>query len=261
MAYQAIDQESALIDKVKIVSPQDPLRAHSRDHSEHVTDEVFNAGSHFVGATFSLLGLVILVVRSSVQGNPWAIVGFAIYGSSLVLLFVASFLHHGLSASEAVERRLRILDYAAIYSLIAGTFTPLCLVFMHNSWVGWSFLGVIWALAITGAVINVSYFDKIPKWLPLTTFVSMGWIGGLAAVPLFDYIGWGGISLLALGGIVYTAGGVIFITEKPNPVPGKFGFHEIWHVFVLVAAALHWLMMFCYVSPAAGEHRYGGHER
>lgn len=225
----------------------------SRDGSVHATDEVFNAASHLAGAMFSLLGAAVLVVEASAQEastfSTWKIVSFSIYGSSLCSMFVASTLHHSISASESVEEMLRTLDYAAIYPLIAGTLTPLSLVFDHGKAVGWIFFGVAWFLAFFGMALTILHFRRLPKWMSMTIYVSLGWLVGLLGLVLFSEIGSGGIALLALGGVFYTTGGVIFSIEKPNPVPGKFGFHEIWHLFVLCGASSHWCLMFFYVLP------------
>jgi len=221
----------------------------SRDHSVHVTDEVFNSASHLMAAMLSLLGMVVLVSQSSAQGAPWKIVSFSIYGLSLVGLFTCSFLHHSINSTPRVMEALRIADYCAIYPLISGSFTPMCLVFFHDSTVGWTFFGVVWALSIFGMVLTITQFQKVPKWMSMTIYVTLGWLGAFISIPLYTKVGFGGIALLAVGGAFYTIGGVAFTIEKPNPWPGKFGFHEIWHVFVIFGAATHWLLMFLYVLP------------
>mmetsp|Transcript_12592 Transcript_12592/g.17502 ORF Transcript_12592/g.17502 Transcript_12592/m.17502 type:complete len:267 (+) Transcript_12592:141-941(+) len=221
----------------------------SKDLSLHVTDEVFNAASHMIASFLSTIGAMVLIAGSSHQSNAWKIISFSIYGASMINLFVSSTLHHGLHCSPKTNHTFRMLDYVAIYPFIAGTFTPLCLVCLHSSWIGWVFLGVVWGEAIFGISLNTIYYWKMPKWMSLTIYMSMGWTGAFLAVPLFPRIGYGGILLLGLGGITYTVGGVIFIMEKPNPIPGNFGFHEIWHIFVIAGAGIHWAMMFCYVLP------------
>lgn len=223
-------------------------RTKSKDGSINVTDEVFNTISHMAGAIFSLVGLVVLVVFSSVMANPWKIVGFSIYGFSLFFLFLFSCLHHGVEGKEKTEELLRLFDYIAIFPLIAGTFTPLCLVILHNNPLGWSIFGVIWAIAAVGIILKAA-LPKLPKWVFMTLYISMGWIGAIIVIPLFPRIQWQGVSLIALGGVFYTIGAVIFTREKPNPLPGKFGFHEIWHIFVILGALSHFLLMFFYVLP------------
>ena len=110
-------------------------------------------------------------------------------------------------------------------------------------------LGTVWFLAGCGIAIIVSAFDHLPKWLPMTMFLTMGWMGALLALAIFKYVGVGGIALLAAGGVAFSAGGAVYHGESPNPVPGRFGFHEIWHVMVLLGALLHFLFMWLYIVP------------
>jgi hemolysin III len=147
----------------------------SRDGSVHATDEVFNAASHLAALILSLLGSAILIVEASAQGEPWKIVSFCIYGASLCFLFSASTLHHAIEGPW--EGFLRMLDYFAIYPLIAGTFTPLCLVFYHDQPVGWTFFGTIWSLSLLGMLLTASCFSKVPKWFSMTLYISLGWLG------------------------------------------------------------------------------------
>lgn len=225
--------------------PDEP--ALSKDGSVHVTDEIINTATHLAGAIFSLLGTVLLISLSAKEGKVWHIVSFSIYGISLISLFVVSSLHHGLRASPRLERLFRLFDYLAIYLLIAGTYTPLCLVVQRNIW-GWSIFGVVWALSAIGISIK-SVFPGLPRWVSHTFYISIGWIGAILIVKSIPLIGFAGFALLLFGGVVYTLGAVVYYLEKPNPIPGKFGFHEIWHLFVLFAAVLHYLFMFFIVLP------------
>lgn len=218
--------------------------------SIHATDEVINASSHLVASMLSLLGTVLLVVGAAAEGAPWKIVSFSIYGASLIFLFVASTLHHSISSSPQVEERLRMLDYLAIYPLIAGTFTPLCLVFYHDSIIGWSFCSVVWGLAILCMIMTVRIFNKIPKWLSTTCYITMGWIGALMSYWLYPMLGAGGLSLFVLGGLFYTIGGYIYSTEQPSVIiEGRLGFHELWHGLVVLGAATHYVIMYSIVLP------------
>ncbi len=217
-----------------------PLR--SKDGSIHVTDEVINTVTHMIGAVFSLLGMVLLIVISSSKGDPWYIVSFSIYGLSLLLLFLASTFHHGLNLSPKMNNFFRLFDYLAIYFLIAGTYTPFCLILSRNVW-GWSVFGVVWTLAAVGITIK-SVFPEVPRWVSHTLYLSMGWVGVVLLVKLIPVMGIKGFSLVAAGGIMYTVGAAVYYFEKPNPVPGKFGFHEIWHLFVLAGAAFHFFFMY-----------------
>mmetsp|Transcript_25295 Transcript_25295/g.69855 ORF Transcript_25295/g.69855 Transcript_25295/m.69855 type:complete len:272 (-) Transcript_25295:1456-2271(-) len=227
----------------------------SRDGSVHATDEVFNSASHLGATLLSTLGSALLITQASSMGEPWKIVAFCIYGASLVFLFGASTLHHSLVGPK-IEPFLKMMDYLAIFPLISGTFTPLCLVFFHDNTIGWTFFGVIWILAICGMVLTACLHERIPKWLSMTLYITMGWLGGCMTYWLAPYLGAGGLALLVLGGVFFTVGGYIFYTEQPNPIPGKFGFHEIWHVAVILGALTHWTMMYFFVLPyerGAGE--------
>lgn len=220
---------------------------YSRDGSVHATDEVFNSASHLCALMLSFLGAVLLITQSSSMGEPWKIVAFAIYGSSLLFLFGASTLHHSIVGS--MEPFLKMLDYLAIFPLIAGTFTPLCLVFFHDNTIGWTFFGTIWFLSICGMILTACLHERIPKWLSMTLYVTMGWLGACMTYWLAPFLGVQGLALLVIGGLWFTVGGYIFYTEQPNPIPGKFGFHEIWHVMVILGALTHWVLMYFYVLP------------
>lgn len=219
----------------------------SKDGSSHVTDERFNTASHLVATIFALLGTVILVVFASVEAKVWHIVSFSIYGVALTALFLASTLHHGIEGSERLEERLRSFDYFAIFLLIAGSMTPICLVVLRGP-LGWSVFGVAWGVAAAGIALKAAV-PRTPKWIFLTIYAAMGWLGVTVAGPLVDALPVTAVALLVVGGLLYTAGAVIFGAERPNPIPGKLGFHEIWHVAVMLGAFAHFLMMYLYVLP------------
>lgn len=224
------------------------LPPYSKDGSVQVTDEVINTITHMAGAIFSVFGSVLLIALAASQGKVLHVIGFSIYGAGLILLFTASTLHHGLDLSPKANKLFRLFDYLAIYLLIAGTYTPLCLVLQMNVW-GMSTLGVVWVMTAMGISMK-AVFPDMPKWTSNTFYISIGWVGVLIVLRSLPVIGIGGLLLVLTGGIVYTAGALIYYFEKPNPVPGKFGFHEIWHLFVLTGAVLHYLFMFFVVLPA-----------
>ncbi|MDC7125899.1 MAG: hemolysin III family protein [Spirochaetales bacterium] len=219
----------------------------SKDGSRHVTDEIINTITHTTGTIFSILGTVLLITLSSSQNNIWGIISFSIYGASLIVLFLASSMHHGIDGSEKLNGFFRLFDYLSIFVLIAGTYTPLCLIFSRDAW-GWSVFGVIWLLAGAGIAIK-AVFPTVPKWFTNTLYVCMGWVGIVLIVHIIPLIGITGFLYLLVGGIIYSIGAVIFYIEKPNPIPGKFGFHEIWHLFVLAGAAIHYAFMFLIALP------------
>ncbi len=219
----------------------------SRDGSIHVTDERFNTVSHLFAACFALVGAALLITQAAAQADPWKIVGFSIYGLSVVLLFVTSTLHHGIDRGPRVNEVLRTLDYDAVFLLIAGSVTPLVLVLFRTTY-GWAVLGAVWVVAVLGIVLR-SLDRRLPKYVTNTLYIALGWMPVVlagAGVPL----PFGAYALMAAGGLVYSAGFVVFVIEKPNPWPGVFGFHELWHLMVVVAAVLHYLLMYLYVLPA-----------
>jgi len=219
----------------------------SRDGSVHVTDERFNAISHLGAACFALVGAGLLIAQASVQGDPWKIVALGIYGLSLVALFASSALHHALDGSPRLNAVLRTLDYDSVFLLIAGSLTPLVLVLFRNVY-GWAVLGGVWVIAIAGIVLR-SVWRQIPKYVTNTLYIALGWmtvllLGAASNLPV------GALVLMAAGGAVYSIGFVIFVIEKPNPWPGVFGFHELWHLLVIIGALLHYLLIYLYVLPA-----------
>jgi len=235
-----------------------PLLAHpgllgeqSRDKSEHVTDEVVNSATALIGFLLSVLGTAVLVTRASMSEDAWAITGCAIYGFTLMLLFAASTLHHIINASPAVEKALRLLDYCAIFPLIAGTVTPFVMICARHEWWAWCVFGTAWLICFGGILMFVCLgVESVPKWLSNTLFIGMGWIAGSLALEGHTFTKCAGVwsvVLIALGGVIYTGGGIMFYLEKPNPVPGVFGFHEMWHCCVFAGAFTHWLSVYLIV--------------
>lgn len=221
----------------------------SKDGSVHVTDERFNAASHIVGACFSLVGAALLIVQSSAQGDPWKIVAVSIFGFSLIMLFTSSALHHAIDGSPTVNEVLRTLDYGSVFLLIAGSVTPLVLVMpQFRNLQGWTVLGVIWVIAVGGIVMR-SVWRQIPKWVTNTLYIALGWMVTLLLFNV-DGVPLGMLLLIGAVGLAYTAGFALFVLEKPNPWPGVFGFHELWHLMVLLGAFLHYLLVYKYVLPA-----------
>lgn len=228
-------------------TPGDATPPLSRDGSVHVTDERINTITHLAASCFAVVGAALLVAQASAEGDPWKIVSLAVYGASLVTLFVASTLHHGIDRGPRVNEVLRTLDYASVFLLIAGSITPLVLVLFRNTF-GWTVLGAVWAIAAAGIALRSALRD-LPKYVTNTLYIALGWMPVLlagAGVPL----PFGAYALMAAGGLVYSGGFVIFVVERPNPLPGVLGFHEIWHVLVAVAALLHYLLIYWYVLPA-----------
>ncbi len=208
--------------------------------------EPFSGLSHLLGAVLSVAGLVVLLVWSA--GEPWRTTAFSIYGASLILLYLASAVYHLLPVSPERVKKLLVWDQVAIYLLIAGTYTPLCLVSLRGAW-GWSLFGVVWGIAIVGMALRIGW-QKAPWWLCFALYLVMGWISLIATVPLVRLLPAAGLAWLVLGGVVYSIGAIVFATERPRLWPGRFGAHDLWHLFVLGGSACHFVLMFCFVAPA-----------
>lgn len=225
-----------------LVSPK--TQRLSKDGSIHITDERINTISHLIGACLAILGAALLISQASAQGLIWKIIGLSIYSLSLISLFLFSTLHHGIDANPKTNETLRTFDYISVFLLIAGTVTPLVLVLDRNVY-GWAVLGSVWGIAAIGIILR-SVHSKLPKYITNTLYIVLGWI---PVALLFDkpYLPIGALLLLAAGGIIYSLGFIVYISEKPNLKPGRFGFHELWHILVLIAAILHYLLMYKYV--------------
>ena len=200
--------------------------------------ERFNSISHLIGAAAALAGLVMLVVLASRQGDPWKIVSFSIYGTTLFLLYVFSALYHGLHGKA--KRVFRKLDHHAIYLLIAGTYTPFTLVTLRGGW-GWSIFGVSWGLAVLGIVLD-SLTKQGRRVLPIIIYLLMGWLILIALGPLLRALPLTGFVWLLLGGLFYTGGLVFYALDKRMRHS-----HGIWHLFVLAGSLSHYVLMLFYV--------------
>lgn len=205
--------------------------------------------THLLGAILSVGALVWLLWVAIRQGNIWQIVSFTVFGISLVLLYTSSAIYHIVQASARVIQNLRRLDHTMIFVLIAGTYTPFCLGPLRGPWGFW-LLGVIWGVGILGILFSIFWIDA-PRWLTTGLYLVMGWAIVVAAAPLVRSLPSGALIWLALGGLMYSLGAVIYATKRPNPLPGVFGFHEIWHIFVLAGSFSHFVSVLRYL-PALG---------
>lgn len=204
--------------------------------------EPFNGASHLLGLLLAGAGTILLLRMAS---GPWQLASFSVYGATLILLYAASALYHMLPVSERPLRALRTLDHIAIYFLIAGTYTPIALVTLHNR-LGWTLLAAVWLIAVAGIPFKLFFLDA-PIWLSTSTYLAMGYLALLAVVPLARTVPVSGLLWLVAGGMAYTIGAVIYARERPNPFPGRFGHHEIWHLLVLAGSACHFAFMIFHV--------------
>jgi hemolysin III len=199
---------------------------------------------HLVSAALSLIGLVFLVIAG--RGNALRELSLVVYGLSLITLFTASTVYHLVRMPDASTSRLRKFDHSAIYVLIAGTYTPICLNYF-SGFLRWGFLALIWGFALVGVVVKL-FVIKAPRWVTAGIYLVMGWMALLVIKPMLEVIPTGGLLWMLAGGLLYTIGAVIYITKKLDLVPGVFGFHEVWHVFVTLAALCHFIMIYKYIA-------------
>ena len=200
----------------------------------------FSALSHGIGALLGIVALVLLLVWA--RGEPWRTTAFSIYGATLILLFTGSTLYHSLPVSEKAQDVLYGLDRTGIYLLIAGTYTPLCLLPLRGSW-GWTLFGIIWGLAVIGIVVDWVTQRRAPHWVQGLLFILMGWCFLIAIVPIVKLLTAAQLAWLVAGGVIYSLGAGICV-KYPLPKPGRvFHYHDLWHVMVLIASACHFVFM------------------
>jgi hemolysin III len=199
-------------------------------------------------AFFASLPLGLALVASAPSGRAALAVG--IYALSVALLFGSSALYHRISwASAAARRWMRRIDHSAIFVLIAGTYTPFALLTLDGT-LATAILIAVWAGAGAGIVMTMLWIDA-PKWLIAIVYVALGWVAVAAFPEMLDRLGITAVSLVAAGGVLYTAGAVVYARRRPDPAPAVFGYHEIFHVLVIAAAALQYAVVAFYVLPRA----------
>ncbi len=206
-------------------------------------EEILNSITHGIGILLSIAALVLLVVFASIRpyGDVWKIVSFSIYGFSLIMMYTASTLYHSYQ-NPKIKKFLNLFDHAAIYVLIAGTYTPFMLVSLRGPW-GWSIFGVIWGLAIAGVIFKLFFYSDKYRKLSAIIYFLMGWIILIAIRPLLSEVPTGGLLWLLGGCLIYSMGIPFYIKRE------KRFFHVIWHLFVLGGSITHFFAIFFYVLP------------
>ncbi len=199
--------------------------------------EPVNSLTHWTGALLALAGLIALLIIG--WSTPSKEISLVVYGVSLIFLFSASATYHMVQVQEKALEIFRKVDHAAIYFLIAGTYTPFCVNAFTGFW-KWGMLSIIWSLAIIGIIVKVFYI-RAPRWLNAGIYLIMGWLCVGAAGQMLAALPAWVLTWLIIGGVIYSLGAVVYITKIFNFKPGVFGFHEMWHIFVLLAAAAHFV--------------------
>jgi hemolysin III len=202
--------------------------------------ERLNSVTHLLGAVAAAAGLAVLVVMAARQGDAWKLVSFSIYGATLLLLYLFSTLYH--STRGRAKPILAKLDHAAIYLLIAGSYTPFTLVTLRGAW-GWTLFGLIWGLAMLGIVVDSLHGNNARRILPIIIYIVMGWLVLIAFQPLTAALPYAAVLWLVAGGLFYTLGIVFYALDKKLRHA-----HGIWHLFVLAGSASHYLAVLLYVA-------------
>jgi hemolysin III len=203
--------------------------------------------SHLAAAVAAAAGLALLLLlgRDSLIKE----LSLAVYGVSLVLTFSASAAYHLVKAKPAGLSLLRKVDHSAIYVLIAGTYTPICLHFFSGFW-QWGMVATIWVLALLGILVKL-FMMNAPRWLVAGLYLLMGWLSLAATSEILAALPAGALLALVLGGVFFTLGAVVYVARKPDFRPGTFGFHEVWHLFVILGCLCHFALMALYVAPGS----------
>lgn len=203
-------------------------------------EEIAHSITHGVGTGLSIAGLTLLVVLAALYGNVYHIVGFSVYGASLILLYLASTLYHGFQ-NPRVKAVFKVFDHASIYLLIAGTYTPFLLISLRGR-LGWTIFAIIWGLAVLGVCFKVLFIERFQR-LSVLTYVLMGWLCVVLIREMWVHIPPGGLAWLLAGGIAYTVG-VIFYALQRIPY-----MHVVWHFFVLGGSICHFIAVLLYLAP------------
>lgn len=206
-------------------------------------EEIANSLTHGLGVVLTLVVGPALVIIAVATDDPWRIVASAIYATSLLLLFTSSTLYHALRAPRA-KALFRRIDHAAIYLLIAGTYTPFTLITLRGPW-GWTLFGVVWALAVAGVVLKGTFGARLPA-LSTAVYLGMGWLAIVAIRPLLTNVAPRGIAWLVAGGLFYTLGVVFYVRDERRRYH-----HAVWHLFVLAGSISHFCAVLWYALPVA----------
>jgi len=216
------------------------MKAEAHEYSP--AEEIAHTVTHGVGILLSIGALVVLVAFSALYGDAWHIISTSIYGATLILLYAASTLYHGIPHPKA-KQVLRRLDHAAIFLLIAGTYTPFTLVSLRGL-LGWSLFGLVWGIALIGVWLELLGPARLRRWSMLL-YLGLGWLVVVAIKPMLSAVEPGGLWLLVLGGLSYTVGAAFYAWDRLS-----FN-HAIWHLFVLLGSILHFFSVLFYVVPGA----------
>ncbi len=215
------------------------LSSGTADHETHALTRPRLRGVFHLYAFFVALALGSVLVALAPSGS--ATLAAAVFAAAVAVMFGASALHHRVTWRERGYRWSRRIDHAGIYALIAGTYTPFCILVLGGTW-QIVVLSIAWGGAIAAILIKFVWVDA-PKWLAAATAIGLGWIAIIIFPQLVDGVGWTAIALVLAGGLLYTVGGLVYAFRRPNPFPTVFGYHEVFHVLVVAAVALQYAVI------------------
>jgi len=203
--------------------------------------EPVNTVTHLIGALLSIVAMVFMIIKGVGNGSVMQTTSAVVFGISLIALYTASTVYHWVPSSEKLRGILRRIDHSMIYILIAGTYTPVCLLALKGT-LGWTLFGVIWSLALMGIIMKLVWFSA-PRWLYTSFYLILGWMAIFFIVPLYKALPIQGFVWLLIGGLMYSVGAVIYGTKSKRIQLSVFGFHEIFHVFILAGSFAHVVMV------------------
>ena len=205
--------------------------------------------THGIAALLAIAAAAPLLIKAAREPDHLHVFALGVFILTMIFLYTASTLYHSVDSTEKVNRRLRKLDHMMISIMIAGSYTPVCLIVLHNK-TGYILCAIVWIVAIVGVLLK-AFWITCPKWVSYALYIGMGWLCVLAFVPIFRHLPRAGFGWLLAGGIIYTIGGVIYGLKLPlfNSKHKNFGSHEIFHIFVMLGSACHFIVMYFFVAP------------
>ena len=207
-----------------------------------------SAITHGIAMLLAIVGATPLLIKAARSSDALHLVAIGVFILTMILLYAASTIYHSVDSTETVNRRLRKMDHMMIFIMIAGSYTPVCLIALHNK-IGYILCASVWIIAILGIILK-GFWINCPKWVSSVLYIGMGWLCVLAFVPIFHSLPRAGFGWLLAGGIIYTIGGVIYGLKLPifDARHKNFGSHEIFHVFVMLGSLCHFIVMYFFIA-------------
>lgn len=207
-----------------------------------------SAITHGIAMLLALVGALPLLLKAARSSDILHIIALGVFILTMILLYAASTIYHSVNSTEKVNRRLRKMDHMMIFIMIAGSYTPVCLIALHNK-LGYILCSLVWIIAILGIILK-GFWITCPKWVSSVLYIGMGWLCVLAFIPIFNSLPKAGFGWLLAGGIIYTIGGIIYGLKLPifDSKHKNFGSHEIFHVFVMLGSICHFIVMYFFIA-------------